>query len=260
MRHRGMFALILCSAISYTPHILAAVEQGPMFVLSVLVSSSDGVWCGTEGEGLYHCVDREKGWVRDKEFEAIGGTNVFALCEDAYGRIWAGTLDSGVCIKDRLGWHRLSIEEGLSGCHVFALGADADGNVWIATESGVDRYSTTSVSLTFYDRSTGQISSIVIDRLGNVLLGTACNGLYKIETKDTFCARVRYQLATKAYAECDISKNYWVRDTGYREKMAKQVAGYNAAWRYHCTYGNADHPESQYWGEEEDLKAREARK
>lgn len=80
------------------------------------------------------------------------------------------------------------------------------------------------------------------------------------ETKDTFCARVRYQLAIKAYAECDISKNYWVRDTGYREKMAKQVAGYNAAWRYHCTYGNADHPESQYWGEEEDLKAREARK
>ena len=61
---------------------------GPRYVLSILAASDGRTWVGTEGDGLFWRVDGGK-WHRDDAFSPVGGTNVFALCEDSRGRVWA---------------------------------------------------------------------------------------------------------------------------------------------------------------------------
>lgn len=79
------------------------------------------------------------------------------------------------------------------------------------------------------------------------------------ETKDEFKARILYSLHLALKLEMEESASIWNRDRGFREKVAKSKAGYNAAWRYHCTYGNPNAGIFQYAGLEEDQKQRMAR-
>ena len=79
------------------------------------------------------------------------------------------------------------------------------------------------------------------------------------ETKNAFKARILYSLRAALKLEMAESESIWQRDRGFREKVAKSRAGYNAAWRYHCTYGNPNAGIFQYAGPEEDQGQRRAR-
>ena len=77
------------------------------------------------------------------------------------------------------------------------------------------------------------------------------------ESRDDFKFRVLYEFHRRANAESEASYDIWQRDTGYREKVAKRHAGYNAAWKYHCTYGNIE--SRFYYGPEEEQQPRAPR-
>ena len=159
--------------------------SSPKFILSSLVTSNGSIYAGTEGEGLFIKDCHDSIWRKDSTFEHVGGTNVFALCEDIYGRIWAGTLDCGVCVLDESGWSRLSIPEGMPGSHIYALCPTRNGNVWIATDAGLCRYSEESKNLFVHNRYTGlcteEISAIAETPSGAILAGSACHGLFRTD-------------------------------------------------------------------------------
>lgn len=72
------------------------------------------------------------------------------------------------------------------------------------------------------------------------------------ETMHEFQLRVFRAVRMAIETEANDSYSQWCLDEGYREKMAKKEAGYNAAWKYHCTYEDC-------LGREEDQHARSER-
>ena len=55
---------------------------------------------------------------------------------------------------------------------------------------------------------------------------------------EAFFASVVEQVDQAEEKETEIGWQIWMDDKGLVEKSAKDEAGYNAAWRYHCTYAN----------------------
>jgi hypothetical protein len=193
-------ALLCMSAVAFAAK--KEVEEGPRYVLSVLAASDGTLWVGTEGEGLFYRSAQTLKWTRDTAFEQVAGTSVFALCEDSAGRIWAGTLDCGVCVWDGAQWNRISIEEGLPGSHVAALASDGRENVWIATDAGLCRYFEIGNSVSVYNRSngldfSGEITSIAITKRGDVFVGTACNGVFRARRHESWSKWTKLKTASQ---------------------------------------------------------------
>lgn len=174
--------IVACFLLVLTSVAFAMGGQDSGYVLAVLLDSEGNVWAGSESGGLL-CNTRDHGWRIDEAFSEAGGTNVFALCEDSNKRIWAGTLDHGVCVWDGVRWTRFSIEEGLQGSHVYALAADRKDGVWIATDAGLCRYSDSHDNLMVFTRACGlpslEISSLAVSENGDVYVGTSCLGLFR---------------------------------------------------------------------------------
>ena len=95
----------------------------------------------------------------------------------------------------------------------------------------------TSVAFAMGGQDSGYVLAVLLDSEGNAWAGSEGCGLL-CNIRDCGC---------------------WNRDRGFREKVAKSRAGYNAAWRYHCTYGNPNAGILQYAGPEEDQGQRRAR-
>jgi len=97
------------------------------------------LWIGTEGGGIIRFDPRTLRWSeyphRSDGTRGLAGTTVYAIAEDANGRIWAGT-DSGLCLfeADRDEWARPAEDVGLSGRPVFAVVPDEQGNLWMSSE------------------------------------------------------------------------------------------------------------------------------
>ena len=68
----------------------------------------------------------------------------------------------------------------------------------------------------------------------------------------------RRDLLNLSITSVDTSRGIVSFNLGYIEKCAKEEAGYNAAFRYHCTYGNVNSG-CDYLGEEESLEERRPR-
>lgn len=69
----------------------------------------------------------------------------------------------------------------------------------------------------------------------------SCKG----ESKSAFTERLRTEIKAAVDEEFEISMNVIKANLWYREMKAKAHAGYNAAWKYHCTYEDAAHLESE---------------
>lgn len=68
---------------------------------------------------------------------------------------------------------------------------------------------------------------------------------YEGESKSAFTERVRKELQAEVDEEVRISQEVLDANLWYRELKAKTHAGYNAAWKYHCTYEDDAHLEAE---------------
>lgn len=104
---------------------------GTACVTSILRSSKDYIWVGTDKDGLY-CLSTEG--QRIKHFKDNFPATILGLCEDSQGRIWTGSYREGIGWIDQssLTYHPYHLPQG-SSISVFDIVTDAHGHLWIAT-------------------------------------------------------------------------------------------------------------------------------
>lgn len=120
-------------------HDLSLLQEGqatynPGYVFCIHADRQNAIWAGTWGGG----VARFDGvrWNNYTVKEGLSGNVVFAITEDAQGRLWFGT-DQGISIYDGRRWETLTRKQGLPGDTIYALAATPAGEVWAGTRGAV---------------------------------------------------------------------------------------------------------------------------
>ncbi|MDQ2730961.1 MAG: hypothetical protein M3Y56_04825, partial [Armatimonadota bacterium] len=143
------------------------------------------IWAGTEDFGVWRydpAAPSGKQWTQFTTKDGMGDNNAYALAVDRLGRVWVGHLNRGVSVYNGETWRNYDTTNGLLGSRVFAMAVcPLDGDVWISTESGLARYSESRDKWSYYTKSGGlpsdQGSSLAFDPVGNLYLGTQCDGI-----------------------------------------------------------------------------------
>ena len=72
--------------------------------------------------------------------DGLPQSQVFALCQDARGYLWAGTQGGGLSRFDGLKFETFTTADGLPSNYIHALMADGRGGIWIGTDQGLCCY------------------------------------------------------------------------------------------------------------------------
>ena len=122
----------------FFPDIMAG-RLSTVHINVLFVDRRGQLWAGTEGNGIIRFDTRTLRWSeyphRSGDPRSVAANAVYAIAEDAIGRIWVGA-DSGLYLfqADRDEWTRPAEDIGLSGRPVFAVVPDDQGNVWMSSE------------------------------------------------------------------------------------------------------------------------------
>lgn len=115
------------------------MEEGlPANAVLALAPARDGyLWVG----GLNGLV-RFDGvrFVHFHTWDGLTSLQIGHLLEDRAGRLWIGTEDAGVIMREGGVFHAFGRTNGLGGERVRALAEDAEGRIWVAHEAGVARW------------------------------------------------------------------------------------------------------------------------
>ncbi|GAA4009863.1 hypothetical protein GCM10022408_22520 [Hymenobacter fastidiosus] len=170
------------------PHSLA-----DNVVLSLFQDRSGLLWAGTEG-GVSSFEARPGVFTTYPISASVPGP-VWAVAEDARGRVWVGTENEGLVCYDPVTKRRQQYRHdsrnpgSLSEDFVRALCFDGQGRLWIGTQSqGLDCLEPDAASFTHYRHQSGQpnslsddfIRSVSLDREGRLWVGTEA-GLNRYE-------------------------------------------------------------------------------
>lgn len=161
-------------------------------VRAMLIARDGSMWFGTYGSGLAHWWPpsslQASRWEvfrhRAGEQNSLAHDLVLALCEDADGRIWIGTLD-GMNVYDPGTRHMRSFRHDPADPHSLAdnlvrvIHQSGDGALWLGTHSGLDRVDipgAANLNFVHYSTKNGLPSSTVYgileDQRHNLWLST----------------------------------------------------------------------------------------
>ncbi len=79
-------------------------------------------------------------FVRFRLWEGLPTLQMLHLLEDRAGRLWIGTEDAGVIVRENGHFSSLARTNGLGGDGVRGLTEDSDGRVWVAHDQGLARW------------------------------------------------------------------------------------------------------------------------
>jgi len=79
-------------------------------------------------------------FVRFRSRDGLPSLQVLHLMEERSGRLWVGTEDAGVAVRENGNFRVFGKETGLGGDHVRGIVEDEQGNVWVAHEGGLARW------------------------------------------------------------------------------------------------------------------------
>jgi hypothetical protein len=154
-----MLGALSCAA--DTPPSWNSATQGA-FVTALCADHHGNTYAATEGNGVWRWNGST--WTQfttQNTKDGLGSDDVYALCADAQGRLWAGTLH-GLSVFNGNTWENYGPLEGLGGWRVFALAVSPkDGDIWAATEGGLTRYSLHHHIWAQYSRTNGLPSDAV---------------------------------------------------------------------------------------------------
>ena len=169
-------------------------------VLSVLATSKDGLWVGTEGAGLYRLEDGR--WTNFTTTEGLANIYVWSLAADDHGDIWAGTWGGGLftLIGDKFS-HVVHLENFRTPIPALLY---SDDELWIGTTAGALRYGKGDVAR--FDAAAGEpfgdVRAIQRSPSGALWFGTAGSGLVVRETNGSLHRFKKSDGLTSDFIEC----------------------------------------------------------
>ena len=149
------------------------------------------LWVGTEDFGAWRFDNTAKKWIQNQTKDGLGDNNVYAITTDGLNRVWVGHLNSGVSVWNGRSWKNYRLLQGPLGERIFAMATcPSDGDVWMATNAGLTRYSVKKDEWTHLSKADGlpthEISALSFDSLGNLYVGTQCDGLLILRSSSDY--------------------------------------------------------------------------
>jgi len=186
----GLFELLSDHKFRRQPLPAPVPPQERIEVSDVIEDAGHKLWVATT-LGIY--VIGKGGAVQHiaKE-DGLPNEYVDALLLDKSGRLWAGTRDGLVLMRDGKNEGRCGVQQvykqigGLKRVIVESLAAGSDGTIWIGTQVGIVRSVAGSPgAFRIMTRAQGlidrQVTALATDRAGNMWAGTEGAGVMKIQ-------------------------------------------------------------------------------
>ncbi|MCF7567642.1 response regulator [Sabulilitoribacter arenilitoris] len=163
----------------------------PTNVLSILKSSDNSLWLGTDGKGLNRVFPNNTKVQYDinkKGEYFFEGRYVQSLVEDAKGNIWIGTYQKGLWVynKDSRYFTKVntSNSSGIYASDIRALFKDSKNRIWVASSNSINVFSDNQEQVANFDYDDnglfGSISmAINEDENGTIWAGINPNKLFK---------------------------------------------------------------------------------
>lgn len=105
--------------------------------------------------------------------EGLPQSQVYSLCQDSLGKIWAATQGGGVAVFDGANFKTLGERQGLNNTMVNSLYTSSDHKVWIGTPSGIQYFKGPDIVSSRFNVYT----SCFLEHGGQMYFGTS-KGLY----------------------------------------------------------------------------------
>lgn len=145
----------------------------------------DRLWIGTEA-GLHLLVGGPDGdCVR---VAAVPPSDVRALHEDCFRRLWIGTYGAGLWCWSEGRLRVFTVDDGLAADHVWAFHEDAEGVLWLGTRHGLSRLDDERIVSVTPEHGLPEpsVNSVVEDEQGRLWIG-GDRGIYWL-SKESFSA------------------------------------------------------------------------
>jgi diguanylate cyclase (GGDEF)-like protein len=163
------------------------MPTAPALVTAVLRDRSGRLWAGTENGGLMR-VDANGTREHFSVSPETGGGSVYALAEDALGRIWVGTSRGLMRAQDDRLLPAPDKQAALGERPVLSLLLGPQGHLLVGTEQGL--FTSRQPIAAAADPDLGfdaieptlakaSISRLLLDRQGQLWIGTVSQGLYR---------------------------------------------------------------------------------
>lgn len=196
------------------------------FVYPIMRDNEGGLWIGTFYAGVNYLAPDIKHFESSRHsrfVNSVSGNIISSFCEDAYGNIYIGSEDGGLCRYDSSTglYYNIPLGGGNNTDNVHSLCLDGD-NLWIGTYSnGIKVFDTRRrcISRDFsHTRTTAgepitNSYAVARDRQGNIWVATMNSILRYDRTRDTF-TEVRNTGALTADIKQDAAGNIWFSTQG----------------------------------------------
>jgi serine phosphatase RsbU (regulator of sigma subunit) len=146
-------------------------------IRDIFKDSKNGIWVATNSNSLIDIKNDRKLTPPDNM-----ETEFSAIAEDEHGRIWAGTLGTGVYLfddtRDTLAVYRFTAEDDeLMTNYCYALASDGNGRIWVGHRRGLSSINTQRLTVNTYGADNSSIYgdvnplAMVLNSSGEMLIG-----------------------------------------------------------------------------------------
>jgi ligand-binding sensor domain-containing protein len=163
-------------------------------ITSIICDREGLIIAGTWGNGFFRYDPNSKSFSKHffslEDINSVSSNNILSLAQDNSGAIWIGTLDGGLNkleikknTKDRKEDFVFSKNPGgiLGNASISSLYVNLN-TLWIGSFNGLFKMNCGDGTLQNVISGSGEITSLSVDHLGNVWLGTFGKGLQKYDT------------------------------------------------------------------------------
>lgn len=182
-------------------HLTSTLSTKKLKIFSIHESKQDILWVGTDGDGVYKYLTKERAFHSIGEGELSSGqlTNsiVRAIHMDDKGTLYLGTRSGGLNVLNpqKSSTQVYDKSNGLSHNTVLAIDQDHRGNIWIGTDGeGLDMIEKTTGRILHFpddfadvpdDLKFGSVYEILFDSYRNLWLGTSGYGVIYLDIDRT---------------------------------------------------------------------------
>lgn len=135
----------------------------------LLIDNSENLWIASVN-GLFHYIKSQENFEsftrKPDDQNSILGGDIFSICEDSYGNIWAASYGSGLNKISLTNSEKFIVEKyvagkrGLKSGQILRIKEDYENNIWLATFDGLSRIINTNKNNPIFEYFTPDNSNL----------------------------------------------------------------------------------------------------